>query len=486
MSALRNVHSFSNYAYAPSACYSSALSPQTLNFKFALPGNHPQERAAAFNPSRLKFKFSIPLHLQPTTGDAFGNGASSASRFANRVHVQGGGLPDQAPLGTLVLSGNDLINNIAGNVRSLFAGANKVFDTKNPAALAALGFTSGFSVFSGPLNVINGIKEVRTAEKISDVAGRSLGYLKIARGVAFATGGAVLIPVRVLTIASLWTASQIVATMAGTLGSAGSALFSIGSFLAGIGFGIRLNEQRRFRAEFNAILKDPALSDEMRIVKALEHLKQLATISPEEKTQLLSELEADPQYSALSPEQQVEKSAEKEKLLLERKEAFLKRVTSGDCLKLIRQNGPSEAKAVIEAVQKQTLEKVIIASISMALVCIGLATTAASFVFTGPTAIVTLIAVGLATSFSWMLVLGYGLFQEFMQSEPGRYDKLWIFLSSVAATVSVAIIFFFSGGTAAIIASLGAGIIWLGINGVCYYRLYQLEKMKQAALQAAQ
>ncbi len=482
MSALSNVHSFSNYASAPSARDSLALSPQTLNFKFALPGNQPQERTAVYNPPHLKFHFSRPSDSQLRTGDAFGNGTSS-SRFANRVHVQSGGLPDQAPLGTLVLSGNDLINNVAGNVRSIFSGANKVFDTKNPAALAALGFTSGFSIFSGPVNVINGIKEVKTAEKTSDAAGRALAYLKIARGVVFATAGVVLIPVRVLTIVSLWTASQIVATMAGTLGSAGSALFSIGSFLVGIGLGIRLHEQRCFRKELNAILKDPALNEEMRSVKALEHLKKLATVSPEEKTQFLNELEADPQYCALSPEQQAEKKTEKEKLLLERKEAFLKRVTSGECLKLIRQQGPSEAKAVIAAVQKQSLEKVIIASISMALVCIGLATTAASFVFTGPIAIITLIAVGLATSFAWMLVLGYGLFQEFMNSEPGRFDKLWIFLSSVAATVSVATIFFLSGGTAAILASLTAGVIWLGINGVCYYRLHELEKKKEAALQ---
>jgi hypothetical protein len=68
-----------------------------------------------------------------------------------------------------------------------------------------------------------------------------------------------------------------------------------------------------------------------------------------------------------------------------------------------------------------------------------------------------------------------GLMRDFKASDPGRFDKLWIFFSTLVATISVALVFFLSGGIVPIIAAAIMGAFWLGINAVCYYRLNQLK-----------
>jgi hypothetical protein len=394
-----------------------------------------------------------------------------ATLFAERANAKGQEPSKRATVSSLVLSGTGMINAFSGYVRQVFSSANKFFGTKNPTALSALGFTSGLSIVSAGLNIRDGIKEAKTAEKTSDVAGRAISYLKIATGTTSATGGAVMLPMRALTLAGVVKSSKIIASMTGILGTIGTAAFSMGSFLTGISTGIRLNEHRQFRQTLSAVLNDPGLSREVRLVKALEHLKQLAAVSPQEKAQILSELAADQGCRALSPQQQSERAAEKEKLLLEKKAAYLKRVASDDCLKLICQKGPSEAAEVVEAIQKKNREKVILSSIGMSLICIGLTITAASFIFSAPQAILISAAISFVTSLVSLLLSGHGLFQEFKKGDPGRFDKLWIFLSTVVALISISAVFFLSGGTAPLIAAAVVGVFWLAINGACYYRL---------------
>lgn len=493
MSALTSAYSHLNYTHSgesSSGSWHLCSNPQTsknfsgLNLNFTPSFTATVDSSTKmFDGRKLNYKFTVPGNLQLTTGSVFQKALSSPPPFAGRIDAEGEESTDQALLSPLVISGAEVIADFSGHIRQTFASSNTVYGTENPAALAALGFTTGFSLVSGSLNVRSGIKEIKTADKISDTAGKVLAGLKIVKGGVFAAAGAIFIPVRALSIAALSTTAKIVSTMAGVLGSLGSALFSIGSLFAGISLGIRLNEHRQFRQELEAILKDPNLSEEARPAAALGHLKKLASVGPEEKAEILTELEKDPEYRVLSPEQQTEKASLKEKLLLQRKEAFLKRVTSDECLKMIRQKGPSEAGEVIASVQKKSLEKVIVSSIAIGLVGISLALTAASFVFTGPLAIILTTAIGLAVSLSWILVDAYGLIQEFKNSEPGRFDKLWILLSTVVAAIAVGLVFFLSGGIAPIIAASVVGLVWLAINITSYYRLYQLEKKKEAAQQ---
>jgi hypothetical protein len=428
-----------------------------------------------YSRTTLNYTITVPSDLSLKTTEIFNYQVTSSIRDDAKADVS-----NQALLGPLVLSGADVVADFSSHIRQTFSNYHQVKGTENPGILAALGFTTGFSLVSGGLNVNSAIKEIKTAEKISDTVGKTLANLKIARGVVQASGGAIFIPVRALSIAALFTSSKVISTIASVLGSVGSACFNVVSIIAAIGIGIRLNEQRQFQSELNAILQDPNLPEAEAPIKALEYLKKLAAVSPEEKEEIRQEIVAQPELGALNPELLSARIEEKAGLLLLKKEAYLKRLTNEDCVTQIREKGPSDAASVVEAVQKKSKEKAILASIGLALLTVGLVMTVASFIFTGPIGIIVSAAVGFATSLGWILVDGYDLIKEFKSTDPGRYDKLWIFMSTVVAVVSVSVVFFLSGGIAPIIAASVVGAVWLAINSACYYRLYKFEIAKSS------
>lgn len=370
MAIANNINSLSNFTLSSDSLTSHPL--------FALSAT-----SKNYSHTKLDYTITIPKDLAQRTTEIFNQVAPS-----KRDDAKGDGVASQALLGPLVLNGAEVTADFSGHIRQTFSSYHKVYGTESPVALGALGFTTGFSLVSGSLNVKNAIEEIKTAEKVSDTVGKTLGNLKIARGIALASGGAIFIPVRALSIAALFTSSKVISTLAGVLGSVGNACFNVVSILAAIGIGIRLNEQRQFRNELNAILQNPDLPEAERSAKALEHLKKLAAISPQEKEEIRQEILSQPEFGALNPEQLSEKIEEKANLLLLKKEAHLKRLSNQDCIEQIRQKGAPDATSVIEAVQKASTEKIILASIGMALLVVGLVVTIASFIFTGPVGII--------------------------------------------------------------------------------------------------
>ncbi len=429
-----------------------------------------------------KYNFYIPPNITMTTENVFFVPLPPPLPTIKKVPVEALKTNGKPILSSLTLSGNGVIGDFASHIRQLSFTSNKVYNTPHPKALAALGFTSAFSVISGGLNVKNGLQEVVASHKISDTAGKALGALKAARGGAFAAGGVVLVPARALTIAEVIKNSTTLAHWGNALGTLGGSLFTLGSLFAGISTGFRLHEQRLFRDQLFKILNDPALSEELRPIKALEYLKTLATVTEQEKTQILKELEIDPKYCELTPEDKLAMVSEKEKQLLGRKEAHLKRITDSDCFDLICKKDSSESLSVIEAVKKSSLKHVILSSIAMGLICTGLALFIASFIFTGPFALMIAAAIGLATSIGWLLLDGYDLINDFAKSTPGRFDKLWICLSSAVAVISVGLVILLTSGIAPLVAACSVGVVWLGINIACYYRLYHLKDAVKPAV----
>ena len=74
-----------------------------------------------------------------------------------------------------------------------------------------------------------------------------------------------------------------------------------------------------FREQLFKILNDPLLSTELRPVKALEYLKTLATLSEQEKAQILKDLEADEKYCTLPAEKKLAMLSEKRKAIAQQK-----------------------------------------------------------------------------------------------------------------------------------------------------------------------
>ncbi len=381
----------------------------------------------------------------------------------------------QPLISSLALSGNGVIGDFSSHIREVSLTSNKIYNTHHPKALASLGFTSAFNMISGGLNMKSGWEEVKAAREVSDTAGQALGAIKIAKGSVFAAGGAAMVPARVLTIVEGVKNASVMGGLAGSLGSSGGSLFTLGSLFAGIDIGFRLHKQRLFRQELFQILNDPHLDEPARIAQASQYLKNMASLSPEERVQISKEMKADPNYQELPPDEKLRELIKKETQMLSQKEALFKRVLDSGCLDLIRTNGADDS-AIVQAAKKASLKRVILQGSAMALICIGIALFIASFIFSTPFALMVTAIISLVVSMGWLVLDGYELINNFKQSDPGRFDKLWILLSSVIAVVAVGLVFFLTAGFAPLIAASSVGIVWLAVNAFCYYRLYQAEK----------
>jgi len=474
MTTANNIHSFSNFTL------SGGCTPEPYSF-FSQ-----SETSKNYFPSNINLTMTIPTHIALRMIENFNR--STPSPEIKKIHRASPNSPnltergiktdtsEKGLLSPLVLSSADVVADFSYQIRQGFSSYHQVNGTEHPIALAALGFATEFSLVSGGLNIKNAISEFKTVVKVSDSAGKKLSLIKAAKGSAQIAAGSFSLPARTLTIASVITTSKALSTLANVLGNIGAVCFRVVSIIAAIGISIRLHEQRLFRNELDLILNDPNSTEQERDIKALEHLKQLASISPQEKEEIQKEIALQPEFSSLNPQQLTEKVGERANTLLMKKEAYLKRLTNEECLVQIRQKGPAEANSVIRAVQKKSKEKIILAALGMTLIAVGLATTLTSCVLTGPVGMILTVALGLATSLGWILLDGYGLFHEFKSTDQGRFDKLWIFISTVIAVTSVSLVVFLSGGTAPMIAALVVKAVWLGINFACYYRIYQLEK----------
>ncbi len=453
-----------------SATYMNSVSNYSMNCGWAA---RSASTTKEFSRPKLNFRMGVPPESISSikTDEIYHQAVSAPIQLRASGQTES---KDPAVLSPLVLNGAEVIKELSGHVRESYALHHKVYGTQNPQEMAALGLTTGFSLISGGLSAKAGIKEVEKANRINDAAGKALGGIKTAKGVASAAGGAVYIPARALSIAALLSPAPILAPLAGVLGSIGSAFFQLAMVVGVVGLGIKLNEQREFRAALNAILDDPHLTKEERSAKALEHLKKLATVSPQEKEEIRKEIAALPESQSLTPEQLTEKVEEKAKLLLEKKEASLKRLTNEDCIQQIREKQTAEANTVIEAVQKESTKNTALASIGMVLLITGLVVSIAALIFTGPIGIIVTAAIGIAASTAWLALDLYELIKEFKSTDPGRFDKIWILATTILAVVATALVFFLSSGLVPIIIAAVFGAVWLTVNSVCYYRLYHL------------
>lgn len=435
----------------------------TINRHSASPFNYVIPTSKKFD---IPFNYTIilPDDLSLIPGTSFKNLPITPRKVAE----------NKPALGPLVLSGVDLITDFTGYVSKSFDGAKIIYGTESKVALSALELNSIFGLVKGSLNVKAGIREAKQADKISDTAGCALAATKVLVGGAQVSGASCFIPMRALSIAGLVTASKVCASIAAVLGKMGSSAFTIASIFAAISHSIRLNEQRCFRQKLNEILTEPNLTEEARYVLALDHLKKLVTISPEEKAAIGDK------YRHLNPPKKVEKTAKKERQLLAKKEGYLKRLTGGDCVNQIRAPSQVAAKEVVETVRAKSREKVILSSIAMVLLVIGISLAVASF-FVNPIGLMVVAAIGITTTLCWVLLDAYSLSKNYKESDPGRYDKIWIFASTTLAVITVSVAFFFSAGIAPIIAAAVVGAIWLGVNITTYVRIREFEKKKALA-----
>lgn len=379
----------------------------------------------------------------------------------------------------LIVSSGDVISDVSGCMRQFFATTDQLKVMSNPTVMAGLGVASGFSILSGAANINKGLSDVKTAKKVDDAAGKVLGYADVVRGSAQIASGATLIPARISTVASTVGATQVLGTLGSVLGGVGAGLSVLGGVLKGIPIVVNLHELRLFRKGYKEAISQGNLSEEELIAKGWEYIQKAVRVSPEEKAAILQELRKDPAFATMSFAQQREAMGCREKLLLDKKEAVFKRTFNPDLWDLVTKAGPANAKEIVAAVNKCWMKKTVLFSVAIGVGALFAAFVVVCMVMTAPIFATITAFIMMGISLAMLIPDGIALVQEFKRSEPGRFDKLIILLSTVLALIVVTAVCVLSAGIVPMIAAAVVGAIWLAINIACYYRIHQFEKKKK-------
>ncbi len=382
--------------------------------------------------------------------------------------------PGNVYMGPLTLGFGDLVADLAGKTHDVYSNINFFQGREDPVGLAGLGVASIFWIFTGGFMTYDGIREQYIAKKIGDAWGRGLACLKTARGTVLTIAATITVPLRGLTLAAIMTTSRVVTAVAGVFSNVAGGLFSFLSCICLAIYGMKIHEQRGFNQKLDAVLNDPALSLEQRNLAALAHLKEALCVSPHERAAIQTEVNGNDRYTRLPAQEKQAKIERKAKKLLLKKEAVMNRCLSGKALSQIRQATNADAADVIAKVQSVSRKNMILNAIGLTLAALGVASIAIAFIFSGPTPLFVVAILSVIVTIGLFVTDLYYLLQDFKASEPGRYDKLCLLLSSVMGVVVTAAAVCLAANWVALTCAAVFGLVWLIINLICYLRLRQL------------
>lgn len=447
-----------------SASSSIASSKNSLNINFFLP-----------NAGEPTFRLQNPLFFDPRNIPAKQLQGISSSQPAVRETPLQSASAEKVFLGPLVLGAGDLIADLAGKTHGVYDQINLFQGTEDPVGLVGLSVTSIFSIVSGACTAYDGYQEERLSKKIGDVWGRALGGLKALRGTVTSTASALSLPARALTLTALATTSTVITAVASVFSNVSGALFSTIGLIYLVINSIKIHLQRGFDQELGEVLNNPALSPEEKNGAALAFLQGKLRVSDEEKAAIRADVEANPRYQDFSNEKIEAKIASKIGKLSKKKEEELTRVTSGDCVSKIKNAEPSAAAEVVEAVLSQCRKNMFFNALGITISILGISAMVIGLTCTGAAPLLAAAIISVIVTAGLFGLDLYYLVKDFQQSQPGRYDKLCLLISSVVGFAAASAAVCFSMNPIAIACAAVFGLVWLTINLVCYWRLRNLE-----------
>jgi hypothetical protein len=365
-------------------------------------------------------------------------------------------------ISALVKTQAETIDGINYLIGKSFSAHSWVTAQKTPEELASLGLTSGLMSMIGVMSVQNGIASAAQAEKINDSYGKTHAQFKIVKGGISTLAGAIFFVADTLSIAALHTASKVAAVTAKVLGKMGVNLFNGSRVLSVVTLGIRLYELGGLNQPLHAILSDKTLSSEERHLKAVAQLKQMVTISEQEKGEIRENLLQ--QFPELSQAQLNEKAALQEEALLGKKEALITRLLSKEFLQKIRNMDSLNAHEIVEAAKLQAEENADTLKTDLVFASLAVAAMIAGSIFTSTAAVAALTLFGLGTAIRGTVQDVQQLMNDFDKSADGTHDALWLKISNFLAIVTMAILLYFAQGLAVILTAIVVGGIWIGTN----------------------
>jgi hypothetical protein len=125
---------------------------------------------------------------------------------------------------------------------------------------------------------------------------------------------------------------------------------------------------------------------------------------------------------------------------------------------------------------KTDLEKLALAVAGVVFAILGVVSaglTVASF--GGPT-LIAIAVLDLIAGLGCMLIDGYQFVNSLQSGNIGRYDEVWLLLTTAVCLGAVILALAFSETALAAVVACVLGSVWLAINLICFYYLYQARK----------
>lgn len=224
-----------------------------------------------------------------------------------------------------ILAGLRLADDTLSLVRNIMFAIPSI--GPNDPIASHLGYYGGaFWTFSGIREMDEGYIDYKRAEKISDSEGKRRAEVRILSGGVVSAGSLAYLGGKICDTLSMSAVSA-------PLLNAANGFFGLGSAIAMGASALGSIRCHRFSQRLNAYFENPHLTQMEKMKGALRFLRDLISVTPEEKDAILREIEKEwPKAS------QEEKKNQFEKKLLDLTEAkvkYVKRRTSGKSLQLI-------------------------------------------------------------------------------------------------------------------------------------------------------
>lgn len=157
---------------------------------------------------------------------------------------------------------------------------------------SGLKFSSALSMVTGAATIYTNTQEIKRAQAIGDVVGERLAQITRVRGVSEIATGAIMVPVRALSIAATYTTAQSVVTAGRILGDVSTGAASVLYALLALPFAIQGVRQMQFRGKFSDQL-DLGETRGMKALYGMQFLVDQLTLSESEREGVVSALPVD-------------------------------------------------------------------------------------------------------------------------------------------------------------------------------------------------
>lgn len=315
--------------------------------------------------------------------------------------------------------------NLTGEVQGGFSIPGSLQERLNSKALNILGMSSCLNLFTGPMGIHHGVRQINLSQKLKDYWGEVQGYLKALQGGAQTVAGAAYLPASMLIGALIFTSSKVMTVAAEVLTGIGGVFLAIGSAFQMLESSINLYHGAQLRKRVQSLIQNNGPESALKTLQ-----DEMTNEGPKFERSL------------------GEKATQK-----------------------ILEAGPEQAQEILEqalkALTKQISQRAIEAVLSFA----AIALTVATFIITGGTAPLILGVIGTVLGLMF-LALDVQNMSEQMNAPIGQLDKVWVFMSTgFSALLIAAAIITATHPLVIVIIALTAAML-LFVHLACLQRIY--------------